>query len=188
MASPKLSKLELQIMETLWAGGGASIREIQEALAARRKDVPEGQWITSMGGWHPNQWAEHRHPTRRELDQAVPDHFQKANLTTLVAVSHRCDERSAQELRRSAGISLQESNYAQFTGGPGCQAFVPEILCYLLDLQPVLLLRSIINLDVGVTLCGEAPEAQPGIVTHHRVLQLVVQESRELDESHRLGF
>ena len=51
----------------------ASIREIQEALAARRKEVPEGQWITSMGGWHPNQWAEHRHPTRKELDDAVPD-------------------------------------------------------------------------------------------------------------------
>ena len=26
-----------------------------------------------MGGWHPNQWAEHRHPTLAELDQAVPD-------------------------------------------------------------------------------------------------------------------
>jgi predicted amidohydrolase YtcJ len=51
----------------------ASIREIQEALAARRKSVPAGQWITSMGGWHPNQWAEHRRPTRRELDDAVPD-------------------------------------------------------------------------------------------------------------------
>jgi predicted amidohydrolase YtcJ len=51
----------------------ASIREIQETLAARRKNVPEGQWITSMGGWHPNQWAEHRHPTRQELDEAVPD-------------------------------------------------------------------------------------------------------------------
>ena len=51
----------------------ASIREIQEALAARRKSVPEGQWITSMGGWHPNQWAEHRHPTLKELDEAVPD-------------------------------------------------------------------------------------------------------------------
>lgn len=50
-----------------------SIREVQEVLAARRKDVPEGQWITSMGGWHPNQWAEHRHPTRQELDEAVPD-------------------------------------------------------------------------------------------------------------------
>jgi predicted amidohydrolase YtcJ len=50
-----------------------SIREVQETLAARRKDVPDGAWITSMGGWHPNQWAEHRHPTLAELDQAVPD-------------------------------------------------------------------------------------------------------------------
>ncbi|RPH64351.1 MAG: hypothetical protein EHM89_01905 [Acidobacteria bacterium] len=50
-----------------------SIRQIQEALAARRKDVPAGQWITSMGGWHPNQWAEHRQPTLKELDEAVPD-------------------------------------------------------------------------------------------------------------------
>src|SRR5688572_15304663 len=50
-----------------------SIREIQEALAARRRDVPAGQWITSMGGWHPNQWAERRHPTRQELDAAVSD-------------------------------------------------------------------------------------------------------------------
>jgi predicted amidohydrolase YtcJ len=51
----------------------ASIREIQEALATRRKVVPQGQWITSMGGWHPNQWAEHRQPTLQELDEAVPD-------------------------------------------------------------------------------------------------------------------
>ncbi len=50
-----------------------SIRDIQDALAVRRKSVPEGQWITSMGGWHPNQWKEHRHPTRQELDEAVPD-------------------------------------------------------------------------------------------------------------------
>jgi len=50
-----------------------SIRDIQEALAARRKNVPDGQWITSMGGWHPNQWKEHRHPTRQELDDAVSD-------------------------------------------------------------------------------------------------------------------
>jgi len=51
----------------------SSIREIQEALAARRRRVPDDQWITSMGGWHPNQWAEHRHPTLKELDEAVPD-------------------------------------------------------------------------------------------------------------------
>ena len=32
MAGPKLAKLELQIMETLWTRGSASIREIQEAF------------------------------------------------------------------------------------------------------------------------------------------------------------
>jgi predicted amidohydrolase YtcJ len=50
-----------------------SIRDIQEVLSARRKDVPNGQWITSMGGWHPNQWSERRRPTLRELDEAVSD-------------------------------------------------------------------------------------------------------------------
>jgi predicted amidohydrolase YtcJ len=51
-----------------------SIKEVQEVLAARRKNVPPGQWITSMGGWHPNQWTERRHPTLKELDAAVPDY------------------------------------------------------------------------------------------------------------------
>lgn len=32
MAEPKLAKLELKIMETLWAQGQASIREIQESF------------------------------------------------------------------------------------------------------------------------------------------------------------
>lgn len=35
MAAPKLSKLELQIMETLWTNGDSSIREIQEAFPAK---------------------------------------------------------------------------------------------------------------------------------------------------------
>jgi predicted transcriptional regulator len=38
MASPKLTKLELQIMETLWNHGNASIREIQEEFP--EKDRP----------------------------------------------------------------------------------------------------------------------------------------------------
>jgi BlaI family penicillinase repressor len=33
---PKLSKLEFQIMETLWDRGEMSIREIQESLSSRR--------------------------------------------------------------------------------------------------------------------------------------------------------
>jgi BlaI family transcriptional regulator, penicillinase repressor len=37
MATPKLSKLEFQIMEALWARGESSIREILESLPAKRR-------------------------------------------------------------------------------------------------------------------------------------------------------
>jgi len=36
MAKPRLSKLELQVLEALWAHGKASIREIQEAFPEPR--------------------------------------------------------------------------------------------------------------------------------------------------------
>ena len=53
----------------------ADIAGVLELLAARRArgDVPEGAFITAMGGWHPNHWAERRLPTLAELDEAVPD-------------------------------------------------------------------------------------------------------------------
>jgi BlaI family transcriptional regulator, penicillinase repressor len=35
MPGPKLTKLELQIMETLWTKGDSSIREVQEAFPAK---------------------------------------------------------------------------------------------------------------------------------------------------------
>lgn len=60
-----------------------NIAEIQRMLADRRAGrgkgfvagtpVPEGQFITAMGGWHVNMFAEHRLPTRAELDAAVSD-------------------------------------------------------------------------------------------------------------------
>ena len=37
MAEPKLSKLEYQIMDTLWARGECSIREIQDAFPEKRR-------------------------------------------------------------------------------------------------------------------------------------------------------
>lgn len=37
MADPKLSKLEFQIMESLWARGECSIREIQEAFPKKKR-------------------------------------------------------------------------------------------------------------------------------------------------------
>src|ERR1700742_2986557 len=37
MTLPKLTKLELQIMETLWSRGPCSVREIQEAFPAKKR-------------------------------------------------------------------------------------------------------------------------------------------------------
>ena len=37
MTSPKLSKLELKIMEALWSKGPSSVREIQETFPAKRR-------------------------------------------------------------------------------------------------------------------------------------------------------
>ena len=37
MPQPKLSKLELKIMQTLWTKGASSVREIQESFPARRR-------------------------------------------------------------------------------------------------------------------------------------------------------
>jgi len=37
MADPKLTKLELQIMETLWTRGSTSIREIQESFPEKKR-------------------------------------------------------------------------------------------------------------------------------------------------------
>src|SRR6516225_9945862 len=37
MALPKLTKLELQIMEALWSRGPCSVREIQEAFPAKKR-------------------------------------------------------------------------------------------------------------------------------------------------------
>jgi predicted amidohydrolase YtcJ len=50
-----------------------TIRGVQEVLAGHRKTVPEGQWITAIGAANTNLWAEHRMPTLKELDDAVPD-------------------------------------------------------------------------------------------------------------------
>ncbi len=50
-----------------------NIADIQELLAARRPSVPAGEFITGMGGWHTNFFAERRLPNLTELDDAVPD-------------------------------------------------------------------------------------------------------------------
>ena len=51
----------------------SSIAEVLALLAARRKDVPPGQFITAMGAGTPRMFAELRLPTLAEIDAAVPD-------------------------------------------------------------------------------------------------------------------
>ncbi|MFQ5898029.1 MAG: amidohydrolase [Candidatus Methylomirabilia bacterium] len=49
-----------------------TIPEIQAALRAAAGSTPPGEWIRGWGYHHANL-AERRHPTRAELDEAVPD-------------------------------------------------------------------------------------------------------------------
>src|SRR5260370_10972863 len=81
MAKPKLTKLELQIMEALWIQGQASIREIQETFP--KKDRPayttiqttvyrlEGKEavrrIRKVGNFHIFEAAVSRNAAQREL-------------------------------------------------------------------------------------------------------------------------
>jgi predicted amidohydrolase YtcJ len=49
-----------------------SVEDVQQTYAARAAGIPAGAWITTIGGFHTNHFAELRFPTRAELDAAVP--------------------------------------------------------------------------------------------------------------------
>jgi predicted amidohydrolase YtcJ len=51
-----------------------SIADVQAIYAARAAAVPAGSWITTIGGFHSNQFVERRLPTRAELDAVAPAH------------------------------------------------------------------------------------------------------------------
>jgi predicted amidohydrolase YtcJ len=51
-----------------------SIADVQQVYRQRSRRVPEGEFITTIGGFHFNQLAEVRLPTLAELDAAVPHH------------------------------------------------------------------------------------------------------------------
>jgi BlaI family transcriptional regulator, penicillinase repressor len=81
MANPKLTKLELQIMESLWRRGSASIREIQEAFPERDRPAYttiqttvyrlEGKRAVrrarKVGNFHVFEPAVSRHAAQRRL-------------------------------------------------------------------------------------------------------------------------
>jgi predicted amidohydrolase YtcJ len=58
---------EVRIIET-----ATSILELQQMIADRAQTVPAGDFITCVGGWNRNGFAEMRLPTPSELDAAAP--------------------------------------------------------------------------------------------------------------------
>ncbi|MBI2215743.1 MAG: amidohydrolase [Candidatus Rokubacteria bacterium] len=61
-------------LESFWADcrGARSIPEIQQRLAEAARRTPDGEWVRGLGYDH-HALAERRHPTRHDLDEAVPD-------------------------------------------------------------------------------------------------------------------
>jgi len=63
-------------LETFWADCRTppltTIAEIQEALRVAARSTPPGLWVRGVG-YHHLRLTERRHPTREELDEAVPD-------------------------------------------------------------------------------------------------------------------
>jgi predicted amidohydrolase YtcJ len=51
-----------------------SIADVQETYRSRASGVPNGSFVTTIGGFHPNQFLEQRLPILTELDVALPDH------------------------------------------------------------------------------------------------------------------
>jgi predicted amidohydrolase YtcJ len=52
----------------------SSIAEAMATLRARAAGVPAGRFVTTIGGFHSNQFTERRLPTSAEIDAAVPGH------------------------------------------------------------------------------------------------------------------
>lgn len=51
-----------------------SIADVQEIYRRRAQGVPPGKFVTTIGGFHYNQFTEVRLPTLAELDSALPEH------------------------------------------------------------------------------------------------------------------
>ncbi len=58
---------EVRIIET-----ATSVAELQQMISDRAQTVPAGDFITCIGGWNRNGFAEMRLPTPSELDAAAP--------------------------------------------------------------------------------------------------------------------
>jgi len=64
----------LTFSTTLDWSGIKNIKEAMENIKEAAHTSPPGSWIMVLGGWNKDQFAEHRPPTAKELEEAAPDH------------------------------------------------------------------------------------------------------------------
>lgn len=92
--------LSIAALDVFWADcrDATSVEAVQRALREAAARTPDGEWVRGWGYDH-RRLAERRHPTRHELDAAVPD-----RPVLLVHYSHHQAVASTRALR-AAGIT-----------------------------------------------------------------------------------
>jgi len=128
-----------------------SIRDIQEAIRQRASQTQEGNWIRATG-YNEFYLAEKRHPNRRDLDQAAPEHPVKLSHRS----GHACvlNTRALELLGISSETEEPEGGMMERdleTGEPNGLLF--EMNTYVDKMIPPL---TDDELERGVTLANEA--------------------------------
>ena len=83
-----------------------SIADVQAIYAARAAGIPRDAWITTIGGFHSNHFAEVRLPTLAELDAAAPNNpvFIEIGFTGPATTN-----RAGKSIFESQGITVAEN-------------------------------------------------------------------------------
>lgn len=138
MPEPKLSRLELHIMETLWTNGSASIREIQESFPERNRPAYTTiqttvyrleakkalRRVKKVGNFHIFEAAVSRNSAQRRLiddllalfggrSQPVMAHLIESGKLTLA------DVKEAEKLLRKLGKEKTNKNDRDVNDGKG---------------------------------------------------------------------
>jgi predicted amidohydrolase YtcJ len=122
-----------------------SIAEMQEAIAERAKSVPPGAFITCIGGWNYNQFAEARRPTKAELDAATSRH----------AVYISGTGGGAGAVTNSPGVAFFEGKSVAVDSRTGAVASAPAALAALQGTQtPEDKLRGTVELNAHANSLG----------------------------------
>jgi predicted amidohydrolase YtcJ len=70
-------------MHQMWMAGdmrgvqinrARTLDDVLDAIAARARETPAGEWIVTSANWHETLLPESRFPTAQELDRAAPEH------------------------------------------------------------------------------------------------------------------